>query len=587
MNNVDSGIVTEPLLDKNIGLNYAQTMTPEEKVNYLVQNLRLTVGNLKNLSKWTNSTCLDTKWTPFKKNDYDVEQESFIGEGRTLTEMLIRMHSEKQGISFEKVDISSLVELIPQENMALKRNLQNNTHSFAIATIGEKRYIIDCAYRQFFQTADNDEKEETLDLEAIMSCDEKRKKLAGQILKSGWIEATPENLKTYLDGFIEATAGDKDVKLPTEQDYIDNIEGKTLSPTGKTIHKYEIKELWKLYLKRWSPNISDEILDFMTEHRNVFTKIKNNLVFSTDTFSIIVSNGKKYIRTNSEDFEVVPESEDIEFTPKNLKIYLDSILMRAGESEEIVTPSVQEYQSLYPCGNPVRKSYKYIIESEPYILDTEFQSDDFSVEMSDEEKITSIVQKERRHLMKDNDLTTDSLAGECEDSTLRVLMDSTSKGFEDATCLFPGAYLEKGSAGHNCTIINMNGKSYLIDCTYRQFFEESLSEHCGIYMINDESRRRVAEQLLKNGWIEATPENLKAYMDGFEMGKRKSFEETGISAEEYIRRLNEHETSPIHIVTPRQMVEAAIDTNMAVEDIEQAGSLMESLAIENKQTKSH
>lgn len=73
MNNVDSGIVTEPLLDKNIGLNYAQTMTPEEKVNYLVQNLRLTVGNLKNLSKWTNSTCLDTKWTPFKKNDYDVE----------------------------------------------------------------------------------------------------------------------------------------------------------------------------------------------------------------------------------------------------------------------------------------------------------------------------------------------------------------------------------------------------------------------------------------------------------------------------------------------------------------------------------
>ena len=133
----------------------------------------------------------------------------------------------------------------------------------------------------------------------------------------------------------------------------------------------------------------------------------------------------------------------------------------------------------------------------------------------------------------------------------------------------------------------MNGKSYLIDCTYRQFFEESLSEHCGIYMINDELRRCVAEQLLRNGWIEATPENLKAYMDGFEMEKRKSFEETGISAEEYIKRLNEHETSPIHIVTPRQMVEAAIDTNMAVEDIEQAGSVMESLSIENEQTKSY
>ncbi len=106
-------------------------------------------------------------------------------------------------------------------------------------------------------------------------------------------------------------------------------------------------------------------------------------------------------------------------------------------------------------------------------------------------------------------------------------------------------------------------------------------------MISDEKRKKVAEQLLKYGWLEATPENIKAYMDGFEMGKRKSFEETGISAEEYIKRLNEHETSPIHIITPRQMVEAAIDTNMTVEDIEQAGSLMESLTIENEQTKSH
>lgn len=587
MNNDDRAIATTPMLDRKIGLNYSVAMNPEEKVNYLVQNLRLTINNLKNLAKWTNSTCLDTKWTPFKKNDYDIEQDNFSGEGRAITEFLIRMHAEKQGISFEKVDISSLAELCPEENATLKRNLQNNTHSFAIATIGEKRYIIDCAYRQFFQTEENGEKQETLDLKETMSYDEQRKKLAEQLLKNGWIEATPENIKTYLDGFTEATARDKDVKLPTKQEYMDNIEGKNLSTGGKVLHKYEIKELWKLYVKRWSPNISDEVLDFMTEHRDVFTKIKNNLVFSTDTFSIISSDGKKYIRTNSEDFELVPESEDIEFTPESLKTYLDAILIRAGETENIVTPSIQEYHSLYPCGNPVKKSYKYIIDSEPYILDTGFENDDFSEEMSDEAKITSIVQKERRHLMKDNDLATASLAGECEDSTLRVLIDSASKGFEEATCLFPGAYLEKNSAGHNCSIINLNGKSYLIDCTYRQFFEESLSEQCGIYMINDESRRRVAEQILKYGWIEATPENIKAYMDGFEMGKRKSFEETGISAEEYIKRLNEHETNPIHIVTPCQIVEAGIDKNIATENMEQAGSLMESLEIENEQTKSH
>lgn len=76
-------------------------------------------------------------------------------------------------------------------------------------------------------------------------------------------------------------------------------------------------------------------------------------------------------------------------------------------------------------------------------------------------------------------------------------------------------------------------------------------------------------------------------MDGFEMAKRKSFEETGISGEEYIKKLAEHETHPIHIVTPHQMIEAAIDANVAVEDIEQVGLLMESLAIEKQQTKSH
>lgn len=571
-------IDTIPVLDQSVALNYNSTMSSKEKVNYLTQNLRLTMNNLKNLAKWTNSTCLDTKWTPFKKNDYDIEQDNFSGEGRAITELLIRMHTEKQGISFEEFDISSFAELCPKENVILKTNLQNNTHCFAIVTIGEKRYIIDCAYRQFFETENNGDKQETLDLKEAMSYDEQTKELAEQILRYGWIEATPENIKRYLDGFIQATAKEKEVKLPTEQEYMDNIERKNLNTNGKIIRKYEIKELWKLYVKIWSPNISDEILDFMTEHRNIFSKIKNNLVFSADTFSIVSSNGKKYIRT---------KREDIEFTPENLKAYLDSILIKAGESEDIVTPSIQEYYNLYPCDGPVKKSYKYIMDSEPYIPNTQIQNDDFSEEMSEEEKIRSIVQKERRYLMKDNDLATANLAGECEDSTLRVLIDSISKGFKEVTVLFPGTYLEKGSAGHNCSIVNSNEKSYLIDCTYRQFFEESLSKHCGIYMINDERRRCVAEQILKNGWIEATPENIKAYMDGFEMGKRKSFEETGISAEEYIKRLNEHEESPIHIVTSRQIVEVGIDKIIATENIEQARELIESLKIENEQVKSH
>ena len=565
-------IDTIPILDKCVALNYNSIMSPEEKINYLVQNLRLTINNLKDLAKWTSSTCLDTKWTPFKKNNYDIKQDRLNGEGKSMTELLIRLHSDKQEISFEQVDISSLAELYPQENIELKKNLQNNTHSFAIVTIGEKRYIIDCAYRQFFQR----EQQEVLDLENVMYDGAENKGLAEQILRYGWVEATPENIKRYLDGFIKASVENQHINLPTEQEYIDNIKGKNLNIGGKVLHQYEIKELWKLYVKRWNPNISNEIMTFMAEHRDIFTKIKNNLVFCADTFSIVYNNNKRYIRTGT---------EDTEFTPENLKTYLDSILMQAGENRDIVVPSIEEYFTLYPCGDPVKKSYKYIIDSEPYILNGEVENNDFSEALSVEEKITSIVQRERRYLMKNFDLATDSLAGECEDSTLRVLIDSASKGFEEATCLFPGAYLDNGSAGHNCSIIRLNGKSYLIDCTYRQFFEESHCEQCGIYMVNDETRRSVAKQILRYGWIEATPENVKAYMDGFEMGKRKSFDETGISAEEYIKRLSEHETRPIHIVTPRQIVEAGIDANITTDDIEQVSTLIENLEKENKQIK--
>jgi hypothetical protein len=75
-------------------------------------------------------------------------------------------------------------------------------------------------------------------------------------------------------------------------------------------------------------------------------------------------------------------------------------------------------------------------------------------------------------------------------------------------------------------------------------------------MIEDEKRKNVAEQLLKNGWIEATPENIKAYMDGFEMAKNKNFEEPKISSEEYLKRLRKSTVNPIHIITRREIVES-------------------------------
>ena len=72
-------------------------------------------------------------------------------------------------------------------------------------------------------------------------------------------------------------------------------------------------------------------------------------------------------------------------------------------------------------------------------------------------------------------------------------------------------------------------------------------------MLNNEKRKEIANQLLKKGWIEATPENLKAYMDGFEMAKRKSFEETGISAEEYMKIFTIKGKGIIHIINDKKV----------------------------------
>ena len=100
-------------------------------------------------------------------------------------------------------------------------------------------------------------------------------------------------------------------------------------------------------------------------------------------------------------------------------------------------------------------------------------------------------------------------------------------------------------------------------------------------MINDEKRKKVAEQILKYGWIEATPENIKAYMDGFEMERNHSFNETGISGDEYIQRLAEHSQYPIHIVTNREIMEADIENSITSRDLKNATGILQSLQKEN------
>lgn len=92
--------------------------------------------------------------------------------------------------------------------------------------------------------------------------------------------------------------------------------------------------------------------------------------------------------------------------------------------------------------------------------------------------------------------------------------------------------LFKESKKHYFVIVTIDDKDYLVDCTYAQFFRIDrcilnrlgivrLSGcNCGIFMTIYEQRRKVAETILKNGWIELSDENMKAYLDGFTLSYR-------------------------------------------------------------------
>lgn len=101
-------------------------------------------------------------------------------------------------------------------------------------------------------------------------------------------------------------------------------------------------------------------------------------------------------------------------------------------------------------------------------------------------------------------------------------------GFDESLNLF------NGSGYHYVVIVTLNGKDYLVDCTYKQFFEVrgSLLEAMGIigfnaldagyYMMIDDSRRKTASELINNGWIALTEINMKNYFDGFTLAARNA-----------------------------------------------------------------
>lgn len=99
-------------------------------------------------------------------------------------------------------------------------------------------------------------------------------------------------------------------------------------------------------------------------------------------------------------------------------------------------------------------------------------------------------------------------------------------GFQKNSLLF------NGHGYHYVNIIDIEDKSYLIDCTYSQFFllRDNILEQNGIpyyktcypgfYMLMTPERLQVVNKILTYGWIYLSDENLKNYLDGFTLSYR-------------------------------------------------------------------
>lgn len=256
-------------------------------------------------------------------------------------------------------------------------------------------------------------------------------------------------------------------------------------------------------------------------------------------------------------------------------------------------------QDFFPEWLEVNNS-SFILPSEPDIIDVDEEAleesvnnflvakeENGAISLNDVETIlTGVVQKARAVLGKDCDIKTASLDGCC--------------GYGQALTAIPllniGADVTINNAGHFpyakyrhafITVafpVNEFGvvqeKRYLVDVTYRQFFttatcnegryfkaderfKDTVGPAPGFYMMRYPGGKEFANELLKKGFIELTPENLKTYGVCF--------------STDVINKTNTHLLPGIFQI-PKEVFEVCLveqeELDFTPEDIEQLGTMV-------------
>lgn len=114
----------------------------------------------------------------------------------------------------------------------------------------------------------------------------------------------------------------------------------------------------------------------------------------------------------------------------------------------------------------------------------------------------------------------------CDKNKIESHIITVQPGYSASLQLF------NGHGFHSFCIVMHEGKSYLIDVTYSQFFYHNnnnlerlgivnfLPGNVGNFMLMSDEGKEIATKLLTNGYIELTEERLKTYLDAFTMSFR-------------------------------------------------------------------
>lgn len=231
--------------------------------------------------------------------------------------------------------------------------------------------------------------------------------------------------------------------------------------------------------------------------------------------------------------------------------------------------------SLMTCEEALPKTF--IMESNPRF--NYYDDSTIDKKLPDEELLDRIALKTRKALMNfytlDNQneiinkisFTNDcydasSIVQEiCDDNNIKSYMIELNPGFTDKYNLC------NWNCFHYFNIINIKDKYYLIDCTYRQFFKtkgnflEKIGIlnmpgcHPGTFMLMSDERKRVANKILRDGWIELDDKTLKTYLDGFAISYRNGIYyaktndysyEADYTSEDYIKFLKGEDNQVNH-----------------------------------------